>query len=209
MSFLTTIRRACSLRLGPTTTIHRSPDSVKKQMTFWSLMVQTKAKPGDPEVKASICQLLSSDPSQCVPCGRDLWRLPSNEEVSIPKALLSLSPGKTAVFFWKCSHRPFSFNKILLQSSHIIPGIFYLRLQSCVLQMIHKEKTCIFIQPASGWRAGVLVKQGILCGNQFFVEVSILRMSVQPKFQREIISLSMPNTWRSALQVSKIKWLTF
>lgn len=33
-------------------------------------------------------------------------------------------------------------------------------------------------------------------------------MSVQPKFQREITFLSMPNTWRYALQVSKIKWLT-
>lgn len=177
MSFLTAIRRACSLRFGPTTTIHRSLDSVKKRMTFQSLMVQTKAKPGDPEVKASICQLLSSDPSECVPCGRDLWHLPSNEEVSIPKALLSLSPGKTAAFFWKCSHRPFSFNKILLQSSHIIPGIFYLRLQSCVLQMIHKEKN-LHIYSASQWlegrgfrQAGNFVWKSILCGSQYITNV--------------------------------------
>jgi len=65
------------------------------------------------------------------------------------------------------------------------------------------------MQPDSGWRAGVLGKQGILCGNQFFLEVSILRMSMQPKFQKEITSLSMPNTWRYASQVSKIQWLTF
>lgn len=169
-------------------------------MTFWSLMVQIKAEPGDLKVKPSIYQLLSSDPSKCAPCSPDLWHLSRNKALR-PKALLSLSPGKTAAFSESAATEPFSFNKTLLQSSHITSRIFYLRLQSCVLQMIHKEKKpCIFIQPARGWRAGVLGKQGILCGNQFFVEVSILRMSVQPKFQREITSLSMPNTWRYALQ---------
>lgn len=74
MSFLVAIRRACSLRSGltPTTTIHRSPDSVKTLMTFWSLMVQIKAEPGDLEVKTSIHQLLSSDPSKCAPRSHDL-----------------------------------------------------------------------------------------------------------------------------------------
>lgn len=55
------------IRSDTTTPIHMSLDSVKILMTFWSLMVQIKAEPGDLEVKPSIYQLLSSDPSKCAP----------------------------------------------------------------------------------------------------------------------------------------------
>lgn len=174
-------------------------------------MVQIKAEPGDPEVKASIFQLLSPDPSKCVPYSRDLWHLSSNEDISITKALLSPSPGKAAAFSKSAAREPFPLTKCLCSPVTLFPGSFTCDSNHAFCRWFIR-KNCIFIQPASGWRAGVLGKEGILCGNQFFVEVSILWMSVQPKFQREITSSSMPNTWRYASQVSKIsgwrlKWL--
>lgn len=162
-------------------------------------------------MKPSIHQLLSSDPSKCAPCSPDPWHL-SRNKVLRPRALLSLSPGKTAAFSESAATDPFSLTKHFCSPVTSFPGYFTCDSNRAFYRWFirkrKKKNPCIFIQPARGWRAGVLGKQGILCGNQFFVEVSILRMSMQPKFQREITSLSMPKTWRYALQVTKIKRLT-
>lgn len=63
----------------------------------------------------------------------------------------------------------------------------------------------MFFQAAGGLRAGVLGKWGILCENQFFVEVNVLPMSTQPQAQREIACPCVPDTWRRISKVSKIK----
>lgn len=138
-------------------------------------------------------------------CSPQSWFPTSAEQQrDINNQSKSLHPLVKLLLFLKVQpESPFPLTKCFCSPVTLLPGSFTCDPNRAFCRWFIR-KNCIFIQPASGWRAGVLGKEGILCGNQFFVEVNILWMSMQPKFQREITSLSMPNTWRCALQVSKI-----
>lgn len=145
-------------------------------MTFWSLMVQIKAEPDDLEVKPSIYQLLSSDPSKCAPCSPDLWHL-SRNKVLRPKALLSLSPGKTAAFSESAATDLFSLTKHFCSPVTSFPGYFTWDSNRAFYRWFIRKKT-LHIYSASSWlegrgfrQAGNFVWKSILCGSQYITNV--------------------------------------